>query len=481
MTALANVEYGIRLVVYAGFVSTNGLDVYPQIEINDHKTKFEPYVGGIITGNTIGTDNIFAITHNISGSDNNNNVKWVLNKENNSVMVESTGVTADTSIYDTQLEVSHGSYNLFHWTPTTNTPVFLSGSNSDDLWLQISDGTLTFSDTGNGVGLIATANTEYFVRALAKKGFTGKITLYPKLSTGFAGVCGFDTTVIYTNDDSNIVAKYKQRPTYDDAYISKDITNAISYITANKILHPFASFKPMVTFIDDDTSTLTDVNNYASVFTSLGEVGSYAVMTRMLENSIELKNRLLELDTAGFGMLFHCEYQNGDETNYFLNDLNRDLSLIRQNIKLGLRQMAQYGFASNYKHWVTPYGVNDKDIVDVAKEYGLESIISISNNSWVSNTGNVFRYNVPRFSVSTTTPNDFPTIKAAAQRCAAENGWLLIVTHANTWRHNDVVTEMQIKLTSVINYLKNIGFEVAPYSRAYESRKSIFYINEMLM
>lgn len=476
MTALAGVEYGIRVIVQSGFSTSERLDIFPQLEINDHKTEFEPYVGGIINDLTEdGEENIFEISHNITAT--SNNISWSLNKSKGSVSISSNGASNDTVVYDTSLDLSHGSYNLWHFTPTEDTAVFLTGVGRAGLRLQISDGSIIWTDYGKGVGLVAKANTEYFVRLLVNSGFVGTAVICPKVATGLSELHGLETTVLYAAE-GEITATYEQRPMYDCAYVSKDTTKSIMEITGDKILAPFKSFKPIVTFIDDDTSTLTDVNNYASVFTALGKVGTYAVMTRNLENSSELKQRLLDLETAGFGMVFHCEYQEGAETNYFLNDSNRNMELVRENITLGLRQMETYGF-QNYRHWVTPYGVNDKDIVDVAKDYGLESLISMSNNSWVANTGNVSRYNIPRYSVSTSTPSDFPAIKIAANECKKTNGWLLIVTHANTWRHNNVVPEMQALLTSVINYLTGIGFEVVPFARAYESRKGMFYFNEL--
>lgn len=478
ITAKAGVEYGIRVIVQTGFITTERLDIYPQVEINDHKTAFEPYAGGYTVGTSAGEANVLTLGHNINGSDSG--LTWKLNKSDNCIIAESNGLSSDVVIYDTQLALSHSVRNIYHFTPSANTYLYLSGAVDDSVVLQISpDGTNWYTDSGRGVGLVGVANTEYAVRALGKSGFSGKRTIYPKISTGLSGIIGDSVTVIYTDDDADIKATYTKRTAYNQATEGGDVTKAVSRMTAGSILNPFKSYKPIVTFIDDDTTSLTDVNNYASVFTALNQVGTYAVMTRNVENVSGLKERLLELETAGFGMVFHCEYQEGSETNYFLNDSNRDIELVRENITLGLRQMQTYGF-TNYKHWVTPYGVNDKDIVDVAKDYGLESLISMSNNSWVANTGNVSRYNVPRLSVSTSTPSDFPTIKLAAETCLADNGWLNIVTHANTWRYNNVVSEMQTLLTNVIQYLTTAGFEVVPYARAYESRKSVFYMHDLL-
>lgn len=108
----------------------------------------------------------------------------------------------------------------------------------------------------------------------------------------------------------------------------------------------------------------------------------------------------------------------------------------------------------------------------------MESLMTMSgatsNNSFISIAGNCDRYNIPRISVSSQSNQD--RTKRLIDGCVADNGWVVIVTHANTWGSG---TDVDEKVSDIIQYALDSGMEVKAFPEAFETYRASFYFNEL--
>ena len=181
-------------------------------------------------------------------------------------------------------------------------------------------------------------------------------------------------------------------------------------------------------------------------------------------------------------MLYHCYSQT--EAAYFQQN-TRDLALCEENYCKGVRQMRQFGF-TNYDYWVSPFGVNDREMQDMCRRHGAKCLISTYNNTFIrangmTGSGVAERYNIPRCSLGHNDeryPN-FPisNLKAQIDACASSNGWLVITTHVNEWGST---TQGDDRLREIIQYAKDHGFAFKSFAEAFEERLPMFYLSEIL-
>ena len=220
--------------------------------------------------------------------------------------------------------------------------------------------------------------------------------------------------------------------------------------------------------------------------------GTYAVMTRRMTDGgtdpedssyhyrYDDEGELLELlktyEMEGFGMVLHCYWQNDthESTRYF-NVATRDIQKCRENMLRGLREYRELGF-QNADLWVTPYGVQDTEIQNLAKELGLECLISMSNNTIISEDYRN-RWCIPRYSISTTSDQDY--LKEQMRTAVEKGGWINIVTHANSWKSADYEM-MKNKVREIIAYAKEIGLEIGTFGQCYNEWKETLYAVEKM-
>jgi hypothetical protein len=149
----------------------------------------------------------------------------------------------------------------------------------------------------------------------------------------------------------------------------------------------------------------------------------------------------------------------------------------------GLRAIRTMGF-SNYKYWVTPYGVNDKYIQDLAKNRGMQCLFNCpsiyAQEGYVSPYGNVSRWNIPRVIFGNWTMND-TWLHRAIQGAKAANGWVVIVTHVNSWGADGSETNIALgnRLSALIQYCLDEGLEIVSAPVAFEEYRAAFYMNEL--
>lgn len=369
---------------------------------------------------------------------------------------------------------------------------------------QISDGTLDLLVDGNGLTFLASGGVEYGFRMVIFKDFSGTLTIKPQIEIGAVATAYepfIGTRIAGTGDRTyNNIATLKARTNKTVAFVHS-ATASLDIITAGMNVQDKANYdktavdrfnvltfsktpftrprKPVITFIDDDTSSVALVQRYHDVFTPFGVPGGYAVMTKNLDEQSGLPDLLLQYEQEGFSCLYHCYYQAGDTTRYWESgNAMYDEDLIKENFMRGLRDMQEYGFSA-YKYWVTPYGVADKFIQSLAKTHDMPCLFTMSgtitDNSFVNINGNCNRYNIPRISVSTT--SNVERTQKIIDACVAANGWLTIVTHANTWGSD---TTMDTKLANVIDYCLDAGAEIKSVPEAFNDFKPYFYWSELL-
>lgn len=393
-----------------------------------------------------------------------------------------TSATVDVDDYDSVVTIAHADMLI--------SVRSFGNEYAKTLCAQVSDGTndvLIADYTGEGIILNAEAGKEYGYRLFVQAKKSINAVIKPIISTGFYAVRDYGTfrgtTVVYTDKNAALTLRPHRISTLWKSEDDYDTCSSIITLTGGHLKTPFSKINTrgaMVSFIDDDTTNATFVDRYHDIFAAKGALGGYAVETINLNNNAGLADKLLSYETEGFACLYHCYHQAGDTTRYWIKghpDYNQ--TLINENFMRGLREIREYGF-SNYKYWVTPYGVNDKYIQDLAKNHGMQCLINCPSvyeqHGFVTPYGNVSRWNIPRIIFGNYMGND-DKIHATLQAAKVANGWTIIVSHVNSWGNN--VETMGTRLSNLIQYCLDEGIEIVPFPVAFEEYRAAFLMNEL--
>lgn len=436
----------------------------------------------------------------------NNNVTYDF-LENSKIKVASNGATESGVSSGNGLPEEYKTLNGKEWWHNfkfrfaKDTLVAISSNASEPQYynskvqMMVSDGTTNFYVMDSGLILSAKAGVEYGIRIVVLAGWSGEITYKPQIEIGncvteytkYNGTRYFynnvvvapfsqeNITTIFSNNSATINAKLYLMGNSESVEFSKKGVDNFNILTSYR---NSKKRMPIVSFIDDDTSSIELVTRYYNLFSQHNVVGNYAVMTKRLDDISGLSNLLLSYEEKGYGCLYHCYYQSGDETRYWEsgNEMYNE-DLIKENFIKGLRSMDKYGF-SNYKYWVTPYGVDDEFIQSLAKTHGMKCLFTMSgdfiNNAFVTRNGNTNRFDIPRISVSSQSNQD--RTKAIIDSLSKTDGWLIIVTHANSWGET---TEVDNKVSEIIEYIisKNIKIESVP--QAFREMETSFFLYDL--
>ena len=407
----------------------------------------------------------------------------------NAVTGASGTVNGQTADYDFKLKLK------------SNRAMILSVNPSEELgfeskvFMQFFSSTTGIEPVRDEFARELSAGREYAVRVVVLAGWSGHIVLKPQLEFGsyateFEPHHGQNISVanirnivprsgqtnFYTNDNSTLNVTISMQNEYDKIPDSNKVAEAIMQL-APDINSPYSKMDalgPMICFIDDDTTSLELVTRYHNLFNNLNAVGNYAVMTQRLTDSESLKQLLLDYEKQGFGMLYHINYQMGESTEYFLPDpAKRNMALAEDNFVTGLRKMAEYGF-TNYRYWVSPYGVNDIDMQNLAKRHGMKCLVSTGNNAQI-NRSNANRWNIPRYGFSPTTDNT-QALREAASICIRNKGLMVVTTHVNTWGND---TSIDDRFKTFVSYCISQGIKVVSFAEAFETKYPMFLLNEL--
>lgn len=439
----------------------------------------------------IGNSNIFEITEeNKTG----NGVTYEYDSTIGDIKVSSSRAIADgtETVFVTQKSGSVPCHFAFKapkkmWLTFQSNPNEWMSFDSGVMYQIYRNGKMIGYERGLGYSFLANKGDEYGFRIIVTKGWSGNIIFKPQLNIGKEAldyeVCCTKTYKEDTVPDDisvgNMVSIINTECTYELAYETKEVKEKKD-----------TKRKGMISFIDDDTTSCKYVKDYHDIFEGTGVCGTYAVMTRRMTDGgtdpedssyhyrYDDEGELLELlktyEMEGFGMVLHCYWQNDthESTRYF-NVATRDIQKCRENMLRGLREYRELGF-QNADLWVTPYGVQDTEIQNLAKELGLECLISMSNNTIISEDYRN-RWCIPRYSISTTSDQDY--LKEQMRTAVEKGGWINIVTHANSWKSADYEM-MKNKVREIIAYAKEIGLEIGTFGKCYNEWKSALYEKE---
>ena len=439
----------------------------------------------------IGNSNIFEITEeNKTG----NGVTYEYDSVAGDIKVSSAGATADgtEAVFTAQKSKSIPCHMAFKapkkmWLTFRSNPDKWMSFDSGVMYQIYKNGKMIGYERGLGYSFLANKGDEYGFRIIVTKGWSGNIIFKPQLNIGKEAldyeVCCTKTYKEDTVPDDisvgNMVSIINTECTYELAYETKEVKEKKD-----------TKRKGMISFIDDDTTSCKYVKDYHDIFEGTGVCGTYAVMTRRMTDGgtdpedssyhyrYDDEGELLELlktyEMEGFGMVLHCYWQNDthESTRYF-NLATRDIQKCRENMLRGLREYRELGF-QNADLWVTPYGVQDTEMQNLAKELGLECLISMSNNTIISEDYRN-RWCIPRYSISTTSDQDY--LKEQMRTAVEKGGWINIVTHANSWKSADYEM-MKNKVREIIAYAKEIGLEIGTFGKCYNEWKSALYEKE---
>ena len=504
--AFADTEYGVYFIVNAGW--SGDITYAPQVEINPYPTSYERFTG--VKAKLLSTGILFLLKENICLFEcggvypgrytvQNGAIKTLFDSADKSIYINAhNGTSSSVLIYDTaKTDTVNGntwSY-IYKFTPG-ETPVYVKSFENEyagKIAAQISDGTsagIINDYTGEGIFFNAESGKEYAYRIYIRPNADINAVIKPVISTGYYAIRDYGTiagtTVIYTDKNATLSLRQHRLSTLWKAEKNLEVCKNSSVLTGDQILHPYAKIMargPMVSFIDDDTTNKTFVQRYHDIFAEKGQLGGYAVETINLDNGASegLPELLLDYEEEGFACLYHCYHQAGDSTRYWIKGHpDYDKTLINENFMRGLRSIREYGF-SNYKYWVTPYGVNDKYIVDLAKNHGMQCLLNCPSSGreqhgLVTPYGNVSRWNIPRVIFGNYNGND-DRIHEVLQNAKLVNGWVIIVSHVNSW--GSAVDEMGTRLSNLVQYCMDEGIEIVPFPVGFEEYRASFMLNEL--
>lgn len=230
-----------------------------------------------------------------------------------------------------------------------------------------------------------------------------------------------------------------------------------------------ATEKPICCIIDDDSPSAADMETFAALMETNGICGTIACLTAVMGSHTDLKDKLLGLERRGHQIVLHGYTQNeaykkasavGDE-NY---------KIAEDDFVHGLRDMITAGFV-DCKYWVTPYGVAQQCLQQLARKWGMECLVTTAKKEYNSTDGKFGRYEIQRSGLNANDSGalSYAELLTLADQCAENNGWLLINTHITDGWNGDFS-----RITDFITHCKEKGFEFMTLGDAWRIKKPIY-------
>lgn len=444
-----------------------------------------------------------------------NGVTFTFDNEAGSIRIQSeTGATADTVSGNVSTTIN-GATNTFNYKLHVKESCYVtvspnckqlqsyigdSGNVTMQVWHLLNGSNFAQRIKETNFTMHLQAGEEIGIRFFVRSGWKGDLTFYPQIeigthatafepvkylaSTDLAEIKSNEgITTLICDDDITITATAKIRTVKESSINANVLSLGFNNVIADRMSELYRRYKrstkPIITFIDDDTSSVALVTRYYNALHSVGAVGNYAVITNtMLANEGE-KELLLSYEKQGFGCLYHCQAQGGAQESSpgacYLPQF-RNMEAAEANFVEGMRAMESSGFTA-YKYWVAPYGVDDAEILTIPRRHGFNCLITMGQFGHIS-PANCDRWHIPRWHLS---PAEFSarglnSFKQVVDSCIADYGWLIVVTHCNEW---DATTTMDTALADAAQYAIDAGMDVRNFPDAFEIFKPFFYANEM--
>ena len=236
-----------------------------------------------------------------------------------------------------------------------------------------------------------------------------------------------------------------------------------------QLVTPFSSLSPVCTFIDDDTVSLASTKAFRDACVSKGIVGTFACVTHYLDDVNGLEAQLLDYEKEGFQITLHA---SGHGTYFRPN--TRVESDVEEDVVVGIRRLLEAGFnPQNIRQWVTPYGVSDAFIQNIARKHGFDCLISAGNRE--IEVGKYGRYKLMRPEIKYGV-NTLDTLKAYIDEAIEVNGWVAFCSH---FGYTDWESSGSKDLwDSVVDYALSKQIKITTYADAWRLRRPIYRLRD---
>lgn len=230
-----------------------------------------------------------------------------------------------------------------------------------------------------------------------------------------------------------------------------------------------ATEKPICCIIDDDSPSADAMETFAVVMENNGVQGTIACLTAVMNSHQDLKSKLLELERRGHQIVLHGYTQN-EAYKTAVNIGDENYKIAEDDFVHGLHDLISAGFV-NCKFWVTPYGVSQKCLQQLARKWGMECLITTAKKEFNRTDGKFSRYEIQRSGLNAADTGALSQAELIelADKCAAENGWLLVNTHITDGWNKDFT-----RINEFILHCKENGFEFMTLGEAWRARKPIY-------
>ena len=272
-----------------------------------------------------------------------------------------------------------------------------------------------------------------------------------------------------TTDFSLVGAEYTQK--IERNYKPLNLTKRWYSDSYEKIDQLFkkATEKPICCIIDDDSPSADAMETFATVMENNGVQGTIACLTIIMDSHQDLKSKLLELERRGHQIVLHGYTQN-EAYKTAVNVGDENYKIAEDDFVHGLHDLISAGFV-NCKFWVTPYGVSQKCLQQLAQKWGMECLITTAKKEFNRTDGKFSRYEIQRSGLNAADTGALSQAELIelADKCAMENGWLLVNTHITDGWNNDFT-----RINEFISHCKEKGFEFMTLGEAWGIRKPIY-------
>lgn len=197
-----------------------------------------------------------------------------------------------------------------------------------------------------------------------------------------------------------------------------------------------ATEKKICCIVDDDTVSIAAVQLFQTACNANGIKGTLACLTKNLERNTGLDETLLGMERDGYQIVLHAHTQTGaqDETDFW-RDPDAALAKCEADMVQGLQNMKEAGF-SNYRYWVTPYCKDTDSVQRMARKWGMKCLLA-GGNTYEPADDTYGRYAIRRAAFGHNDADSSITLaqlQTIAQEAAANNGWLVVMTHFEQWQ-----------------------------------------------
>lgn len=231
--------------------------------------------------------------------------------------------------------------------------------------------------------------------------------------------------------------------------------------------------KPLITWVDDDTNSLTAIRKVKAICDNLGIKATFGCVTYKLDSINGLKEELLNYQNEGFNIVSHTHthnrwYKDDDGNTKFnyeecLNDL-----------MLSLTTLNNYGFL-DYDYVIAPGSAMSRTDIDTpelvskwAKAYVNPSANAVYNDYYTPD-----QYHLNRTFINAQV-HDLDYYKNMIDTAIANNYWIIFGTHSySNTEFNETLVE------NVLSYALQNNVEILTLNQAYKKRHLNYEIKDL--